>query len=59
MPHCRFVDPADPSTIFISQPVDDSQRLPSQPKYAQNYGQDEAYEPMEPSAPPMAQPRTQ
>lgn len=44
---CRFVDPNDPSTIYLSQPVDESQRLSYQPVYAANYGKDEKpYEPM-------------
>lgn len=43
---CSFVDPADPSTIYLTQPVDESQRLGSAPKYAANYGQDEKYEDM-------------
>jgi len=43
---CRFVDPNDPSTIYLSQPVDDSQRLSYQPVYAANYGKEEKYEPM-------------
>jgi hypothetical protein len=43
---CRFVDPNDPSTIYLSQPVDESQRLDYQPVYAANYGKDEKYEPM-------------
>jgi len=44
--HKAFVDPNDPSTIYLSQPVDDSQRLSYQPVYAANYGKDEKYEPM-------------
>jgi hypothetical protein len=44
---CRFVDPNDPTTIYLSQPVDESQRLAYQPVYAANYGKDEKpYEPM-------------
>ena len=43
---CRFVDPNDPSTIYLSQPVDESQRLSYQPVYAANYGKEEKYEPM-------------
>lgn len=42
----RFVDPNDPSTIYLSQPVDESQRLSYQPVYAANYGKEEKYEPM-------------
>lgn len=42
-----FVDPNDPTTVYlVSQPVDESQRLATQPKYAPNYGQDEKYEDM-------------
>jgi hypothetical protein len=44
----RFVDPNDPSTIYLSQPAAESQRLQYQPTYAPNYGQDEKYEPMAP-----------
>jgi hypothetical protein len=43
-----FVDPNDPSTIYLSQPAAESQRLQYQPAYAPNYGQDEKYEPMAP-----------
>eukprot|EP00195_Chlamydomonas_chlamydogama_P002390 CAMPEP_0202922856 /NCGR_PEP_ID=MMETSP1392-20130828/78143_1 /ASSEMBLY_ACC=CAM_ASM_000868 /TAXON_ID=225041 /ORGANISM="Chlamydomonas chlamydogama, Strain SAG 11-48b" /LENGTH=224 /DNA_ID=CAMNT_0049616509 /DNA_START=50 /DNA_END=724 /DNA_ORIENTATION=+ len=43
-----FVDPSDPTKIYLSQPVDESQRLPDRPKYAANYGQDEVYEDMLP-----------
>eukprot|EP00798_Chlamydomonas_sp_ICE-L_P008155 gene8155-1408_t len=53
-----FVDPNDPSTIYLSQPVDESLRLPTAPKYAANYGEDESYlsmDPGAPSAPPMSQ----
>eukprot|EP00882_Tetradesmus_deserticola_P017096 GHRQ01018294.1.p1 GENE.GHRQ01018294.1~~GHRQ01018294.1.p1 ORF type:complete len:140 (+),score=22.14 GHRQ01018294.1:76-495(+) len=42
----RFVDPNDPSTVYLSQPAAESQRLQYQPTYAPNYGQDEKYEPM-------------
>mmetsp|Transcript_11824 Transcript_11824/g.35409 ORF Transcript_11824/g.35409 Transcript_11824/m.35409 type:complete len:217 (-) Transcript_11824:160-810(-) len=41
-----IVDPSDPSKIFLTQPVDESRRLPSTPVYASNYGTDEKYEPM-------------
>ena len=27
----RFVDPSDPTKVFLSQPVDESQRLPVRP----------------------------
>ncbi|EFJ42856.1 hypothetical protein VOLCADRAFT_97016 [Volvox carteri f. nagariensis] len=42
-----FVDPNDPSTVYLAQqqPVDESLRLSSGPRYAANYGQDEVYEP--------------
>eukprot|EP00775_Hariotina_reticulata_P002184 gene2184-2502_t len=45
--HKAFVDPNDPSTVYLSQPVDESQRLQYQPTYAANYGKDDKpYEPM-------------
>lgn len=44
--HKAFVDPNDPSTVYLSQPVDESQRLQYQPTYASNYGKEEKYEPM-------------
>jgi hypothetical protein len=39
-----FVDPSDPSTVYLTQPVDESARLlhPA-PAYAASYGKDEAY----------------
>lgn len=39
-----FVDPSDPSTVYLTQPVDESSRLlhPA-PAYAANYGSDERY----------------
>lgn len=43
-----FVDPNDPSTVYVVQPTDDSQRLPERPKYAANYGVEETYEDMAP-----------
>ncbi|GAX82994.1 hypothetical protein CEUSTIGMA_g10421.t1 [Chlamydomonas eustigma] len=44
-----FVDPNDPSTLYLSeQPAPESQRLPDRPKYAANYGHDEVYEDMVP-----------
>lgn len=46
MAHTAFVDPNDPSTVYLTQPVDDSQRLKEQPKYAANYGAEEKYQPM-------------
>jgi hypothetical protein len=54
-----LVDPSDPSKIFLTQPVSDEDRLPSAPVYASNYGQDEAYEPMEPAAAGQQQQRRQ
>jgi WW domain-binding protein 2 len=37
-----FVDPNDPSTIYLAQPVGDSDRLPHPaPRYAPNYGRDD------------------
>ncbi|KAL6748548.1 hypothetical protein V8C86DRAFT_2874636, partial [Haematococcus lacustris] len=36
-----FVDPNDPTVVFLSQPADDSQRLHMAPKYAANYGEEE------------------
>eukprot|EP00879_Flechtneria_rotunda_P001965 GHRR01002139.1.p1 GENE.GHRR01002139.1~~GHRR01002139.1.p1 ORF type:complete len:214 (+),score=59.35 GHRR01002139.1:188-829(+) len=45
--HKAFVDPNDPSTVYLSQPVDESQRLQYQPTYAANYGQDEKYQSMD------------
>lgn len=41
-----FVDPNDPTQIFLTQPVGPETRLASAPAYAANYGQDEAYDPM-------------
>eukprot|EP01025_Chloroclados_australasicus_P029046 TRINITY_DN2886_c0_g1_i1.p1 TRINITY_DN2886_c0_g1~~TRINITY_DN2886_c0_g1_i1.p1 ORF type:complete len:223 (+),score=33.62 TRINITY_DN2886_c0_g1_i1:102-770(+) len=41
-----FVDPNDPTRVFLTQPVDESCRLPVAPVYAANYGQPETYEPM-------------
>lgn len=39
-----FVDPNDPSTVYLTQPVDESARLlQPAPAYAANYGRDEAY----------------
>lgn len=45
LPH-RFVDPSDPSTVYLTQPTSEEQRLNYTPAYAPNYGQDEKYEPM-------------
>eukprot|EP01024_Parvocaulis_polyphysoides_P050418 TRINITY_DN4907_c0_g3_i1.p1 TRINITY_DN4907_c0_g3~~TRINITY_DN4907_c0_g3_i1.p1 ORF type:complete len:232 (-),score=35.73 TRINITY_DN4907_c0_g3_i1:448-1107(-) len=41
-----FVDPNDPTHVYVTQPVDDSQRLQQTPVYAANYGQEETYESM-------------
>jgi hypothetical protein len=39
-----FVDPNDPSTIFLAQPVGEGDRLARPaPAYAANYGKDESY----------------
>lgn len=39
-----FVDPSDPSTVYLTQPVDESARLlQPAPAYAASYGKDEAY----------------
>ena len=49
-----FVDPNDPSTIYLTQPTSESQRLARpryEEKYASTYGEDEQYEDIEPSAP--------
>lgn len=43
-----FVDPSDPSHVFLTQPVGEDKRLHEPPKFAANYGQDEKYEGMEP-----------
>jgi len=45
----RFVDPSDPSKVFLTSPVDEARRAPSAPVYAPNYAatQHERYEPME------------
>jgi len=46
MVNTAIVDPNDPTKIYLSQPVDEAQRLQTQPVYAANYGKDEKYEPM-------------
>lgn len=49
-----FVDPNDPSTIYLTQPTSEGQRLARpryEEKYAASYGEDEEYEDLEPSAP--------
>jgi hypothetical protein len=43
-----FLDPKDPTKIYLTQPVDESTRLTENPTYAQNYGQEERYEDMAP-----------
>lgn len=43
----RFVDPSDPSRLYLAQPSEPAASdRPSAPKYAPNYGVDEAYEAM-------------
>ncbi len=40
-----FVDPNDPSKVFLTQPVDERERIPA-PVYAPEYGQpEEPYRP--------------
>lgn len=46
MAHTAFVDPNDPTNIYLTQPISDDQKLKEQPKYAANYGADEKYESM-------------
>ncbi|CAK0784918.1 hypothetical protein CVIRNUC_008123 [Coccomyxa viridis] len=43
-----FVDPNDPSQIYLTSPVEDSKRLPTAPVYAANYSatQNESYQDM-------------
>eukprot|EP01026_Neomeris_dumetosa_P031493 TRINITY_DN24970_c0_g2_i1.p1 TRINITY_DN24970_c0_g2~~TRINITY_DN24970_c0_g2_i1.p1 ORF type:complete len:215 (-),score=23.93 TRINITY_DN24970_c0_g2_i1:228-872(-) len=41
-----FVDPNDPTHVYLTQPVEESQRLPEAPVYAANFGQPETYEAM-------------
>ena len=45
---CSFVDPNDPSQIYLTSPVKDSERLPTAPVYAANYSatQNESYQDM-------------
>lgn len=50
MAQTAFVDPNDPTTIYLTQPVGEGQRLQEQPRYASNYGADEAYEPIDAAA---------
>ena len=37
-----FVDPNDPTTVYLTQPAEEDQRLPERPIYAANYGHDDA-----------------
>jgi len=43
---CRFVDPNDPSQIYLTTPVKESERLPTAPVYAANFSntQNESYQ---------------
>jgi len=41
-----YIDPNDPTTVYLTEPVHESQRLSECPKYAANYNADEKYEPM-------------
>eukprot|EP00803_Ostreobium_quekettii_P003229 evm.model.scf_1010.6 EVM.evm.TU.scf_1010.6 scf_1010:34419-38685(-) len=43
-----FVDPQDPTTLYLAQPVTPTTSAPA-PKYAANYGQDEEYQPLDDS----------
>ena len=44
----RFMDPNDPSKVFLTSPVPESQRIPTAPQYAPNFQQtqNEAYQDM-------------
>lgn len=42
-----FVDPQDPTVLYLAQPLVPPSPAPP-PKYAANYGQDEKYEPLDP-----------
>lgn len=42
---CRFVDPSDPSKVYLTQPSQQDARV-EPPVYATNYGEDEKYEPI-------------
>ncbi len=45
-PH-RFVDPSDPTKIYLTQPYTEDQRLPEAPTYAKVLDSDgHKYEPM-------------
>ena len=39
--HCSFVDPGDPSTLYLAQPVAAGDVLREQPVYAADYGKEE------------------
>ena len=42
---CRFRDPADPSRLYLAQPVPQSEVLQERPVYAPDYGKpEEPYE---------------
>lgn len=41
-----FVDPSDPTLVYLTQPLGDEARLPTAPKYAANFGANEAYLPL-------------
>lgn len=42
----RFVDPGDPSRLYLAQPVSQGEVLHERPVYAATYGQaEERYEP--------------
>ena len=36
-----FIDPNDPTTVYVTQPAEESQRLPDRPVYAANFGHDD------------------
>ena len=36
-----YIDPNDPTTVYVTQPAEESQRLPERPVYAANYGHDD------------------
>jgi hypothetical protein len=44
----RFVDPNDPSKVYLTSPVRDADRIPTAPQYAPNFQQTqhERYEDM-------------
>lgn len=41
-----FVDPNDPTTLYLTQAVGEDARLPNVPVYAANYGSNESYAPL-------------